>query len=65
LNERERIALSLQINENYTAKEIGKILDCSENSVRVLLFKAKKKLKKNLLANETKLKTNKNPGVSR
>jgi RNA polymerase sigma-70 factor (ECF subfamily) len=64
LKERERIALSLQINENYTAKEIGKILDCSENSVRVLLFKAKKKLKKVLLANETKGKTNKNPGVS-
>ena len=63
LKERERIALSLQINENYTAKEIGKILDCSENSVRVLLFKAKKKLKKVLLANETKGKTNKNPGV--
>jgi len=65
LKERERIALSLQINENYTAKEIGRILDCSENSVRVLLFKAKKKLKKVLLANETGLKTNKNPGVSR
>jgi RNA polymerase sigma-70 factor (ECF subfamily) len=64
LKERERIALSLQINENYTAKEIGKILDCSENSVRVLLFKAKKKLKKVLLANETKGKTNKNPEVS-
>jgi RNA polymerase sigma-70 factor (ECF subfamily) len=64
LNERERIALSLQINENCTAKEIGKILDCSENSVRVSLFKAKKKLKKVLLANDTKLKINRNPGVS-
>ena len=49
LNERERAALSLQINENYTAKEIGRILDCSENSVRVTLFKAKKKLKKEFL----------------
>jgi RNA polymerase sigma-70 factor (ECF subfamily) len=64
LNERERIALSLQINENYTAKEIGKILDCSENSVRVFLFKAKKKLKKVLLANDTKLKIIRNPEVS-
>jgi RNA polymerase sigma factor (sigma-70 family) len=64
LQERERIALSLQINENYTAKEIGNILSCSENSVRVLLFKAKKKLRKLLLANDTKLKSNKKPGES-
>jgi RNA polymerase sigma-70 factor (ECF subfamily) len=50
LNERERIALSLQMNESFTAKEIGQVLDCSENSVRVLLFNARKKLKKELLA---------------
>jgi len=48
LNERERTALSLQVNENYTAKEIGQLLNCSENSVRVTLFNAKKKLKKKL-----------------
>lgn len=64
LNERERIALSLQINENYTAGEIGKILACSENSVRVLLFKARKKLKKALLANETNAKAKKDNGGS-
>jgi len=52
LNERERATLSLQINENYTAKEIGRILNCSENSVRVTLFKAKKKLKKELPGKE-------------
>ncbi len=52
LNERERTALSLQINENYTAREIGKLLNCSENSVRVTLFRAKKKLKKELLKNK-------------
>jgi RNA polymerase sigma-70 factor (ECF subfamily) len=51
LNERERTALSLQINENYTAREIGKLLNCSENAVRVTLFRAKKKLKKELLKN--------------
>jgi RNA polymerase sigma factor (sigma-70 family) len=48
LNERERTALCLQINENYTAGEIGQVLQCSENSVRVTLFKARKKLKKAL-----------------
>jgi RNA polymerase sigma-70 factor, ECF subfamily len=48
LKERERIALSLQVNENFSAKEIGQVLECSESSARVLLFKAKKKLKKEL-----------------
>lgn len=50
LSDRERVVLSLQLNENYSATEIGLILDCSENSVRVLQFKARKKLKKALLA---------------
>ena len=59
LNQRERIALSLHINESYTAKEIGEFLDCSDNSVRVLLFNAKKKLKKALLANNITIKTKK------
>ncbi len=49
LSERERVVLSLQMNENYSAAEIGSILDCSENSVRVLQFKARKKLKKALM----------------
>ncbi|MCP5046222.1 MAG: sigma-70 family RNA polymerase sigma factor [bacterium] len=48
LNHRERIALSLQMNENYSAGEIGEILNCSDNSVRVILFKAKRKLKREL-----------------
>jgi len=59
LNQRERIALSLNYNENYTAKEIGEFLNCSDNSVRVLLFKAKKKLKKALLANNINLEKKK------
>ena len=63
LKENERIALSLQINENYTAKEIGSVLNCSESSARVTLFKAKKKLKKELLAAEANPK-NKNNEVS-
>jgi RNA polymerase sigma-70 factor (ECF subfamily) len=51
LKERERTALSLQMNENYSAREIGGILNCSENAVRITLFRAKKKLKKELLKN--------------
>ena len=46
LNIKERTALSLQINENYTAKEISMILKCSESTVRVYIFNAKKKIKK-------------------
>lgn len=53
LNEKERTALSLQMNENYSAREIGGILNCSENAVRITLFRAKKKLKKELLKNRT------------
>jgi RNA polymerase sigma factor (sigma-70 family) len=68
LNERERTALSLQVNENYTAKEIGQLLNCSENSVRVTLFKAKKKLRKGLRIadNTNKEQSNSaNPGKTR
>jgi RNA polymerase sigma-70 factor (ECF subfamily) len=68
LNERERTALSLQVNENYTAKEIGRLLNCSENSVRVTLFKAKKKLKKGLpMAGKTNKEQSNpaNPGKTR
>lgn len=68
LNERERTALSLQVNENYTAKEIGELLNCSENSVRVTLFKAKKKIKKGLpMAGKTNREQSNsaNPGKTR
>jgi RNA polymerase sigma-70 factor (ECF subfamily) len=46
LKERERIALVLKMNENYSAAEIGDILGCSESTARVHLFKAKQQLKK-------------------
>ncbi|MCP5102267.1 MAG: RNA polymerase sigma factor [bacterium] len=49
LNEKERTALSLQMNENCSAGEIGGILNCSENAARVTLFRAKRKLKQELL----------------
>lgn len=54
LNQRERTAISLKINEGYSAREIGQVLDCSEATVRVYLYKARKKLKKQLIgARET------------
>lgn len=46
LNSKERTAILLQISEGFTAKEIGNVLGCSENTVRVHLFNARKKLKK-------------------
>ena len=46
LKEKERIALVLKMNENYSAKEIGEVLKCSENTVRVHQFNAKQKIKK-------------------
>lgn len=48
MKERERIAILLKMNENYTAKEIGDVLGCTESTARVHLHNAKKKLKKAL-----------------
>lgn len=45
LNQRERTAISLKVNEGYTAKEIGEVLGCSESTARVHLFNARKRLK--------------------
>jgi len=52
LNGKERSALSLKLNENLSASEIAEILNCSENTVRVHLFKARRKLKKELQEKE-------------
>lgn len=46
LNRKERIAISLRINEGYSAREIAQTLDCAESTARVYLFNAKRKLKK-------------------
>jgi RNA polymerase sigma factor (sigma-70 family) len=48
LNAKERSALSLKLNENYSAREIAEILKCSENTVRVHLYRARRKLKTEL-----------------
>lgn len=40
----DRIAVILYYFEGYTAKEIARTLDISENAVRIRLFRARKKL---------------------
>jgi len=46
LNTRERTALCLWANEDYTAAEISEVLRCSAGTARVYLFQARKKIKK-------------------
>ena len=46
LNARERTALCLWANEDYTAAEISEVLRCSAATARVYLFQARKKVKK-------------------
>lgn len=46
LNAKEQTAISLKVNEGYLAREIAEVLDCAESTVRVLLFNAKRKLKR-------------------
>jgi len=46
LSGRERTAISLSVFENFNAREIGATLGCSESTVRVYLFNARRKLKK-------------------
>ena len=45
LKHKERIAISLKVNEGYSAKEIAAVINCSESTARVHLFNARKKLK--------------------
>lgn len=46
LQEKERAIVWLKFGEGYTSPEIGRILRCSENTVRAYLFNAKKKVKR-------------------
>jgi RNA polymerase sigma-70 factor (ECF subfamily) len=46
LNSKEKTAILLQALEGFTAKEIGDVIGCSENTVRVHIFNARRKLKK-------------------
>lgn len=45
LSPKERITLILWAHEGYTSEEIASILRCSSSTVRVYLFKARKKVK--------------------
>jgi RNA polymerase sigma-70 factor (ECF subfamily) len=46
LSPRERAAISLAVFEDFSAREIAALQGCSENTVRVHLFNARLKLKK-------------------
>lgn len=46
LNEKERSALSLRLNEGYLSREIAEILGCKESTVRVYILNAKRKIKR-------------------
>ena len=48
LSEEERLLLLLRFKENYTAKEIGQILNISENNVRVRQFRIIAKMRKHI-----------------
>lgn len=43
---KERLALSLSMNDGYTAAETAEVLRCSESTARVYMFNAKRKLRK-------------------
>ena len=45
LPEKQRAALLLRIDEEFSYKEIGKQMGCSENHVKILIYRAREKLK--------------------
>jgi RNA polymerase sigma-70 factor (ECF subfamily) len=45
LDRRERLALSLKMNEGYSASEIAEVLGCAESSARVYVFNAVRKVR--------------------
>jgi RNA polymerase sigma factor (sigma-70 family) len=47
---KERIALVLKMNEDYSAREIAAVLDCTEVTARVHLFNGKRRIKELLAA---------------
>ncbi len=56
LSSKEKSALVMQLNLDMKAAEIGEVMNCSENTVRVHLFNARSKLKKLLeLSKELKI----------
>ena len=45
LSPKERVVLCLWASEEYSSVEIGRVMKCSPSTARVLLFKARKKIK--------------------
>jgi RNA polymerase sigma-70 factor (ECF subfamily) len=45
LSAKEKVALCLWASEGYSSVEIGRVMKCSPSTARVLLFKARKKIK--------------------
>jgi len=54
LKERDREILLLSVVEEYTAKEIGELLDMPRNTILTILSRTKKKLKSQLAEKITK-----------
>lgn len=52
LSARERVAITLKVNDACSAAEIAKVLGCAEGTARVYLFNARKKLRKMLQGKE-------------
>ncbi|MFB0565886.1 MAG: RNA polymerase sigma factor [Candidatus Aminicenantaceae bacterium] len=48
LSPKERVVLCLWASEGYSGVEIGQVIKCSSSTARVLLFKARKKIKNKL-----------------
>ncbi|NIM58764.1 MAG: sigma-70 family RNA polymerase sigma factor [Candidatus Aminicenantes bacterium] len=45
LSPKERVALCLWASEGYSGTEIAQVMNCSSSTARVLLYKARKKIK--------------------
>ncbi len=45
LSPKERVTLCLWASEGYSSTEIGQVIKCSPSTARVLLYKARKKIK--------------------
>jgi len=55
LDEREREALNLHYRGGLSAGEIGDLLGLTEGNVRVIMFRARKKLRETLRGKEDEL----------
>jgi DNA-directed RNA polymerase specialized sigma24 family protein len=55
LNEKERAALTLWVNEGFTSFEIAGVLGCSASTARVHLYNSRKKLRSILEKNHATL----------